>query len=289
VNPPADRPPDIDPNRPKVQRLTWSACTDRGHVRPGNEDSFLGVRFDGREIQRLGKHGDSDLSSMDAAFAVCDGMGGELAGEFASRAAVEKLSTLMPRAFKQAAQGLSAGHTDVLGELVSQIHKALTYLGQSYEECSGMQTTLSLAWFTPHWMYFAHVGDSRIYHLPGDGGPLRQVTQDDTHVGWLLRTGQITPWQARTHPRRSALQKALGAGNQFVEPQLGAVGIEPGDLFLLCTDGLVDGLLDERITEHLRNDPDPTAPEAARRIVEASLAGSGRDNTTGLIVRAHGS
>ncbi len=279
--------PPIDPNRPRIQCLTWSACTDKGHVRPGNEDSFLGVRFDGREIHRLGKHGESDLTSMDAAFAVCDGMGGELAGEFASRVAVEKLSSLMPRAFRQAAQGLDAGHPDVLGELVSQIHKALTYLGQSYEECSGMQTTLSLAWFTPHWMFFAHVGDSRIYHLPGDGGPLRQLTQDDTHVGWLLRTGQITPWQARTHPRRSALQKALGAGNQFVEPQLGAVGIEPGDLILLCTDGLVDGLLDERIAEHLRNDANPTAPEAARRLVDASLAGSGKDNTTGLIIQAH--
>jgi len=274
VNPTPTPPPPIDPNRPRIQRLTWSACTDRGHVRPGNEDSFLGVRFDGREIHRLGKHGESDLNTMDAAFAVCDGMGGELAGEFASRVAVEKLSSLMPRAFRQAAQGLDAGHADVLGELVSQIHKALTYLGQSYEECSGMQTTLSLAWFTPHWMYFAHVGDSRIYHLPGDGGPLRQLTQDDTHVGWLLRTGQI-------------LQKALGAGNQFVEPQLGAVGIEPGDLFLLCTDGLVDGLLDERIAEHLRNDANPTAPEAARRLVDASLAGSGKDNTTGLIIQAH--
>ncbi len=222
---------------------------------------------------------------MDAAFAVCDGMGGAQAGEFASRLAVEKISGLMPRAFHQAAQGLQAGYTDVLAELVSQVHRALTYLGQSYEECSGMQTTLSLAWFTPHWMYFAHVGDSRIYHLPGSGGPLRQLTQDDTHVGWLLRNGQINEREARTHPRRSVLQKALGAGNQFVDPQLGVVGAEPGDLFLLCTDGLVDGLRDELIGDQLRGEPDPTAAEVARRLVDMSVASSGKDNTTALIVR----
>ncbi len=279
--------PVIDPARPQSGRITWSACTDRGRVRPENEDSFLGVCFDGREIQRLGRHGESNLTTMDAAFAVCDGMGGALAGEFASRLAVEKISGLMPRAFHQAAQGLHAGYTDVLAELVSQIHRSLTYLGQSYEECSGMQTTLSLAWFTPHWMYFAHVGDSRIYHLPGSGGALRQLTHDDTHVGWLLRNGQINEREARTHPRRSVLQKALGAGNQFVDPQLGVVAIEPGDLFLLCTDGLVDGLRDELIADQLRSEPDPTGPDVARRLVNASIASSGKDNTTGLIVGVH--
>lgn len=270
-----------------VNRVTWSACSDRGRIRPGNEDSFLGVRFDGREVQRLGRHGDAGLMEMDAAFAVCDGMGGEQAGEFASRVAVEKITSLMPRAFKQAAKGFNAGCTDVLSELVSQIHQSLTYLGRSYEECSGMQTTLSLAWATPRWVYFAHVGDSRIYHLPASGGPLRQVTQDDTYVGWLLRTGQITPYQARTHPRRNVLQKALGAGNQFVEPQLGAVGAEPGDTFLLCTDGLTDGLFDERLEEVLRQAPDPTAPDFARDLVHASVLASGRDNTTALVFRLH--
>lgn len=280
----SSQPPTPD-TAPRITRIRWSACSDRGRFRTGNEDSFLGVRFDGREVHRLGRHGESELIRMDAAFAVCDGMGGELAGEFASRVSVEKITALMPKAFKQAAQGLDAGFTDVLGEIVSQIHGALTYLGRSYTECSGMQTTLSLCWFTPSWMYFAHVGDSRIYHVPGNGGRMRQVSEDDTYVGWLLRTGQISPHQARTHPRRNVLQKALGAGNQFVEPQLGAVGIEPGDAFVLCTDGLTDGLFDERIEEHVRSETDPSGPDSARRLVDASIANSGRDNTTALIVR----
>ncbi len=275
----------LDSPKPHPGRVCWSACSDKGRVRTTNEDSFLGVRFDAREVQRLGRHGDSDLATMDLAFAVSDGMGGALAGEFASRIAVEKITTLLPRAFHQSAQGMQAGFHDVLSELVAQIHKAVTYLGQSYEECSRMQTTLSLAWFTPQWMYFAHVGDSRIYHLPANGSRIRQVSQDDTHVAWLLQQGLINEREARTHPRRHVLQKALGAGNQFVDPQLGAIGLESGDTFLLCTDGLTDGLHDDRLDDLLRSRLNAAGPEDARRLVDASLAESGRDNTTALIIR----
>lgn len=275
----------VDAPKPHPGRVCWSACTDKGRVRTSNEDSFLGVRFDAREVQRLGRHGDSDLATMDLAFAVSDGMGGALAGEFASRIAVEKITTLLPRAFHQAAQGMQAGFHDVLSELVAQIHKAVTYLGQSYEECSRMQTTLSLAWFTPQWMYFAHVGDSRIYHLPANGSRIRQISQDDTHVAWLLQQGLINEREARTHPRRHVLQKALGAGNQFVDPQLGAIGLEPGDTFLLCTDGLTDGLHEDRLDDLLRSGLRNAGPDDARRLVDASLTESGRDNTTALIVR----
>ena len=90
-----------------------------------------------------------------------------------------------------------------------------------------MGATLSLAWFTPGWMYFAHIGDSRIYYRSGREGTLRQITHDDTYVGWLFRKGEINEREARTHPRRNVLQRALGAGNQFVEPQVGAVVCEP--------------------------------------------------------------
>ena len=115
-----------------------------------------------------------------------------------------------------------------------------------------MQTTMSLCWFTPGWMYFGHIGDSRIYHLPKRKQEIRQLTQDDTHVGWLFRNGQISQYEARTHPRRNVLQKALGGGNQFVDPQVGAVGCERGDIFLLCSDGLTEGLHDHRLAELLR-------------------------------------
>jgi protein phosphatase len=148
-----------------------------------------------------------------------------------------------------------------------------------------MGATLSLSWFTPGWMYFGHIGDSRIYYLPADGGGLRQITHDDTYVGWLYRKGEINEREARNHPRRNVLQRALGAGNQFVDPQVGAVTCEPGDMFLLCTDGVIEGLFDSQLRELLRN---PDANEAklnpAERLVTTSIANSGRDNTTALVV-----
>jgi serine/threonine protein phosphatase PrpC len=269
---------------PTAERLYWFGLTDRGKIRKNNEDSFLALQFDAREIHYLGKMGDAPTAPTDFVFAVSDGMGGANAGELASRIAVEKIAHLLPRSFQQSAAGLAAGYDDVLAELFDRIHGALMELGRSYEECRGMGATLSLAWFTPGWMYFAHVGDSRIYYLPAGENTARQITHDDTHVGWLFRKGEINEREARTHPRRNLLQKALGAGHQFVEPQVGAVGYEAGDTFLLCTDGVIDGLDDQRLSEHLR------APEAAANpaqyLVATAVANSGRDNTTALVVQA---
>lgn len=270
---------------PTATSLHWSGWTDKGKVRPNNEDSFLGLRFDAREIHRLGKFGEASMQTMDFAFAVSDGMGGALAGEFASRIAVDKITTLLPRAFQQSAQGLAAGFSDLLTELFTQIHRALVYVGNSYDECRGMEATLSLCWFTPGWMYFAHIGDSRIYYLPAREGGIRQLSHDDTHVGWLLRNGQLNEREARSHPRRNVLQKALGGGNQFVDPQVGAVAYEPGDLFLLCTDGLSEAFYNSTLDELLRS-PDFTAAEnSARRLVEEAVLRDGRDNTTALVIR----
>ena len=146
-----------------------------------------------------------------------------------------------------------------------------------------MQTTMSLCWFTPGWLYFGHVGDSRIYRLPKRKKEITQLTHDDTHIGWLFRNGQLSQYEARTHPRRNVLQKALGGGNQFVDPQVGAVACERGDIFLLCTDGLTEGLHDHRVVE-LLNAPE-SAGNPALHLVEESLKNDGRDNTTALVIR----
>jgi protein phosphatase len=213
-------------------------------------------------------------------------MGGAMAGEYASRIAIEKITTLLPRCFRQSAIGLEAGFPDIMLELFDDVHRALVYVGESYKECFGMETTLSLCWFTPGWMYFGHIGDSRIYYLPAGESVIKQLTQDDTHVGWLFRTGQINEREARTHPRRNVLQKALGGGNQFVEPQVGAVTYDTGDIFLICSDGLIDGLYDHHLTEYLRASVNPESTvNAANLLVEESLAREGRDNTTALVIQ----
>lgn len=266
-------------------QLRWSCQTDRGRVRKNNEDSFLTLQFDAREVRFLGKIGEAATADADFVFAVSDGMGGAMAGEFASRVAVEKITRLLPRSFKQSASGLGSGFADVLEELFDQIHKALLFLGGSYEECAGMGATLSLCWFAPGWMYFGHIGDSRIYYLPAGEAGIRQVTEDDTHVGWLFRKGELNEREARGHPRRNVLQRALGAGHQFVTPQVGAVAYEPGDRFLLCTDGLTEGLYDYQLCERLRApEPGDAALNPAQRLIQASLERGGRDNLTALVI-----
>ena len=266
-------------------RLRWFGLTDRGKVRKNNEDSFVCLQFDAQELRYLGKIGEDSLGLSDFVFAVSDGMGGAQAGEFASRIAVDKITQLLPRAFKQSAGGLNAGFADILGELFDQIHGAMMQLGRNYPECAGMGATLSLCIFTPGQLYFAHIGDSRIYYLPAREGGIRQITQDDTHVAWLFRQGKINEREARSHPGRHSLQKALGAGHQFVDPQVGSVLFEAGDRFLLCTDGVIDGIYDHQLLDLLIA---PNAAEAlknpAERLVSTAVAQSGRDNTTALVI-----
>lgn len=262
--------------------LRWSGLSHRGKVRPNNEDSFIALAFDGREVRRLGKIGEASASANDYVFAVSDGMGGAKSGEFASRITVEKITQLLPKSFKLSASGMSSGFTDILLEVFESIHHELLKLGASYEECRGMGTTLTIGWLTPDWLYFGHLGDSRLYYLPHSGG-MTQLTHDHSHVGWLRRKGELNERQARSHPLRNALHQALGAGHQFIDPQFGAVALSPGDRFVLCSDGLIDGLWDRQIAELIRT---PTPTEAllspAERLVAASLESSGRDNTTAL-------
>lgn len=266
-------------NEGTIHALSWSGQTDRGRVRKNNEDSFLGLAIDATGARILGKIGEASALENDFVFAVSDGMGGAMAGEFASKIAVEKITRILPPLFRQRATGLSSGFGDVLQELFAEIHRALLYLGSCYAECEGMGATLSLCWFTPGWVYFGHVGDSRIYFMP-PGGTIKQVTHDDTHVGWLLRNGQLNEREAKTHPRRNVLQKALGAGHRYVDPQIGAIGLDPGSRFLLCTDGVTDGLYDARLDEALREE----SPEQASAIVRSAVEASGRDNATALVV-----
>lgn len=243
----------------------------------------MAFKFDGRHTRYLAKSGGADLAKADFVFAVSDGMGGGNLGEYASRVAVEKLTQLLPRSFLLSAEGLASGFHDILGEAFSAIHRHLLELGRSYEECADMGTTLSLCWFTPEWMYFGHVGDTRVYYLPRSGN-LTQVSHDHSQVGWMRRTGRLNEREARTHPARNSLQQALGAGHQFVNPHIGSVGFQPGDRFLLCSDGLVDGLWDHRIAEVLGS-AQPVA-EIASALVARALEDSGRDNITAVVIEA---
>lgn len=262
-------------------RLTWSGSSETGPLRQNNEDAFLGLSIDSHEVHHLGRNGSAETGSVDLLFAVSDGMGGAKAGEFASQIAVEKITRRFPPLLGRRGEGKAIGYHAAFEALFSEINKALQYLGDSYEECRGMGSTLSICWFSGETMHFAHIGDTRIYHLPAAGG-IVQLTEDDTHVGWLLRTGQINEREAKTHPAKNRLQKALGAGNQFVNPQVGECPCAKDDRFLLCSDGVTDALHNHRLREIL--DDCPKGANPATHLVKEAIACSGRDNTTAMII-----
>ncbi|TAG31980.1 MAG: serine/threonine-protein phosphatase [Verrucomicrobia bacterium] len=264
--------------------LHWSALTHQGKIRSNNEDVFLALNFDGHDLRYLGKTGEATLASGDFVFAVSDGMGGARSGEFASRIAIDNITKLLPRAYRLSAAGMNAGFSDVIEALFAAVHDELLRLGRFYEECAGMGATLTLAWLTPQWLYFGHIGDSRLYYLPREGG-IRQLSHDHSFVGWLRRDGQINEREARSHPAKNSLQKALGADHQFADPQVGAIAHRPGDRFLLCSDGVIDGLWDHALDELVRTPaPHRLHQPAAVRLVEEALENSGRDNLTALVI-----
>jgi protein phosphatase len=261
--------------------LRWSALSDVGRFRKNNEDSFLALTFDARELRYLGKIGDGNLEQGDFVFAVSDGMGGAKSGEFASKIAVEKITRLLPKSYGLSAQKFDAGLPDVMRELFEQIHRAMGEMGRYYEECAGMGATLSLCWVMPEWVYFGHIGDSRIYYLPKNG-PMVQVSHDHSYVGWLFREGKINEREARNHPQRHALNQALGGGQKNIDPQIGRIAWEKGDRFLICSDGVVDGLWDRKIEEMSRAST-ADGELSAVALVKEAVADSGRDNTTALL------
>jgi protein phosphatase len=264
--------------------LRWTGMTHRGRYRKNNEDAFLILTFDAQQVTYLGKEGDASLELGDFVFAVSDGMGGANAGEFASRIAVQKITELLPVHYNKDTQSILAESEKILEELFIKTHKEMQKMGRHYEECRGMGATLSLTWFTPNLLLFTHVGDSRIYHLPKNGGII-QITEDHTHAGWLRRQGKINEREERNHPTGNQLQQVLGGNTDIPVPQFGAIAYEKGDIFLLCSDGVIKGVWDHNLENILRT-PSPrfNGLLPAARLVKEALEESGKDNITAVVV-----
>lgn len=273
------------PSRPLSKQLRWSGMSDRGKFRPNNEDAFLCMQLNHQGIRYLGKTGEASLESTDCIFAVSDGMGGERSGEFASRIAVEKITLLLPKQFGLVEDRFHAYSSEILLELFSSIHSTMLQLGRLDINCRNMGATLTLVWFRRGRAYFGHIGDSRLYYLRSNQ-PMRQLTDDHSYVGWLRRTGQINEREHRSHPRKNVLSQSLGAGHRYLNPHLGVIDYEPGDQFVLCSDGVTDGLWDRGIEEIVRQTSEPSGLSCAERLVQTAVAESGRDNATAVVVQA---
>lgn len=233
--------------------MTATLRTDVGRVRRQNEDAAW---FDENK----------------AVFAVADGMGGHLAGEVASGMAIE--------AVQQMARHYDAPGISVLRETVLAAHERICAHARTHPECAGMGTTLSLMWRGYKYVYIAHVGDSRIYRLRG--GKLEQITEDHSLVEELVRARLITREEARTHPRRNIITRALGTQGDNT-PDLLAADVQPGDLWLLCTDGL-SGMLSESDIECILTQG-RNLDQMADSLIQKALCAGGKDNVTLILYR----
>jgi protein phosphatase len=236
--------------------LRSAARTDVGRRRRANEDCYA-------IVAELGY------------FVVADGMGGHKAGQLASRlgaeAAVAALETL---------EGSAATLTEKLRCTIAAANREIYVAAQTKPEYSGMGTTLVSLLAVEGRVALAHVGDSRAYLIRG--GRIRQLTDDHSVVGELVRRREITELAAREHPHRHVLTRAIGVRRE-VAPDLAELTSSLGDLFVLCSDGLTGLVHDEEIAEaaNAHTDLDTICAE----LVDLANERGGEDNITVVLVR----
>ena len=209
-------------------------------------------------------------------FAIADGMGGAQAGELASRLAAAVVG-------RANADGRT-GRELVVG-LIEDANRSVYERAVGDESASGMGTTMTVALAEDDHVWIGHVGDSRAYLLRD--GALEQLTDDHSLVAELVRSGRLTPDEAGTHPHRSVITRALGTDAE-VAVDVMAVQTKPGDVFVLCSDGLSSMVGDEAIRGALEQHGDDL-DEAARVLVDAANAAGGEDNITVVLFEATGS
>ncbi len=232
-------------------RAAETSCrTDPGRQRRDNEDSAF-VRA--------------------PVFVVADGMGGAQAGEVASRIAIEAFERGLPEAGTPESR---------LADRVREANRQIYEHSLEARDRAGMGTTLTAAYLDDARLALAHVGDSRAYLFRK--GSLTRLTQDHSLVEELVKQGKLTEEEAAEHPQRSIITRALGPEPE-VEVDTSTVDVEPGDLLLLCSDGLTTMVTEERVAEILAEDG-PVDQIAQTLIDEANRAG-GRDNITVVLLR----
>jgi len=265
------------PNSPPPATLAWSADSVSGSRKPINDDSWLAFASDIHGATLLDKEGEHSLATHDLIFAVSDGMGGGNAGDVASRLLLDILSKLIPRTFKTAAEGFYPDYLSHLTQAAQAVHLAINAEAASDPDKKGMAATLALAWFTPENLYIINIGDSRIY-LHHNSETI-QLTQDHTFAWRKMQRGEISEREFRAHPRRSALYEVIGGGHMHVNPYVACVPYHPGDRFLICSDGLIDGLWQKHIHSAFLKNPDSTSA-LAQALMSRAISNDGTDDTT---------
>lgn len=236
----------------KISLPNCGSRTDVGCVRDHNEDSLI--------VEH-------------PLYAVFDGMGGHAAGEVASEIACKVISNRAPKSLDVAA----------LGQAVEEANLSILEAAKEGVGKKGMGTTCTACMLEGEKLNIAQVGDSRAYLL--HDGRLNQLTRDHSYVQQLVETGQITKEEARVHPNRSMITRALGSDPRMI-PDLYEISVSSGDRLLICTDGLYSMVSDSRIEEILCSVED--AQECADLLVSAANNAGGNDNITVIVVDVSG-
>jgi PPM family protein phosphatase len=240
--------------------------TDQGKRRNNNEDAYL-------------------LDDERGLYAVADGIGGSEGGEVASRIAVETFSDAVMNLIRETEQTVPSGTVRTTGSESTLLRQAITIANneilraqEQRPELAGMGTTLSAILFRKEVACIAHVGDSRAYRLRS--GEFKQLTEDHSFVAEQVRSGIMTPEQARLSPYRHMITRALGTADE-VQPDVAQQRVQKNDRFLLCTDGLTEMVEDEDIRRILAS----AAPrEAVQQLLAAANNAGGVDNITAVVV-----
>ncbi len=234
--------------------------TDRGLVRKQNQDCF-----------------DSCTLENGIFAVVCDGMGGARGGNVASRMAVDYVIDVVERT-KHGEPGA------VMNEALAEANAAVRQRSLTDPECSGMGTTLVAAWLQENLHAFVlNVGDSRAYHVSPSG--ISQITRDHSLVADLVARGKITPEEARTHPNKNIITRALGT-DRHTPGDLFEIDLNAGEYILLCSDGLSNVVTEQEILyEVIYGGADETC---CRRLLEIAMHRGAPDNVTAVLICAEG-
>ena len=235
----------------KENALRVYALTHVGKVRAVNQDALV-------VDEAMGLYG------------VADGMGGHNGGETASAGARDGLIA----ALKDKAPSL-----DAMRDGITKVNADLFKQQAEDESLSGMGTTLSAIWMSDHFVYLGHVGDSRVYRFRD--GKLEQMTDDHSLVGELVRAGFLTPEQAENHPNKNVILRAVGT-EEGIDVDLAVEERKPGDLWMICSDGLHGMVPDKRLEAILGVN---TPESAVKLLMDAALAAGGRDNISVVLVQ----
>jgi protein phosphatase len=243
-----------------VLNYTAAAVTDRGRKRPSNEDAF------GFSVE----HG---------VYLVCDGMGGAAAGEIASSLAVDEMLRMLSRRSESKNGTAAPSMVPLVEDSICAANEAIYSRSQRNYKLNGMGTTLVGLLAEERRVWVVNVGDSRCYRMRNRR--LEQITLDHSLVEEQVRLGRMTRSEALRSPLRNVITRALGTQSR-VTPDIFELEVEPGDLFLLCSDGLTRELNDSLIASLLGSDL-PIDTRCAR-LVEAAKKAGGHDNITCILV-----